>query len=78
MTPDQLRDLIARSTLTQSRAAELAGVKLRTMQQYLAGDRAIPVSASSALCMACIALGAPVGILAPWLHPDVATAFMRR
>ena len=77
MTPDQLRDLIARANITQARAAELAGVRLRTMQQYLAGDRTMPLSASGLLCMSCVALGAPVGMLAPWLHPEVARAMER-
>ena len=77
MTPDQLRDLIQRAGITQARAAELAGVQLRTMQQYLAGDRAMPLSASGLLCMSCVALGAPVGMLAPWMHPDVAQAMER-
>ena len=77
MTPDQLRDLIARANITQARAAELAGVQLRTMQQYLAGDRAMPLSASGLLCVSCVLLGAPVGILEPWMHPEVAAAMGR-
>lgn len=72
MTPEQLRDLIERAGLTQARAAVLAGVKERTMRQYLAGDRAIPLSASGLLCVSCIMLGAPVGALAPWLPPETA------
>lgn len=78
MTPEQLRDLIARAGITQSRAADLAGVQLRTMQQYLAGDRAMPVSASALLCVSLVILGAPVGLLAPWLHADVAASLGMR
>jgi transcriptional regulator with XRE-family HTH domain len=74
MTPEQLRDLIARAGLTQARAANLAGVADRTMRQYLAGDRAMPLSASGLLCLSCITLGSPAGLLAPWLPADVATA----
>ena len=71
MTPDQLRDLIARAGITQARAAELAGVQLRTMQHYLMGDRPIPLSVSGLLCLSCIWLGAPAGMLEPWLPPGV-------
>lgn len=67
MTPQQLRDLRARAGLTQQRAADLAGVALRTMQQYEAGDRQMPLSASGLLCLSCILLGSPAGLLAPWL-----------
>lgn len=72
MTPDQLRDLRTRSGLTLQRAADLAGVALRTMQQYEAGDRAMPVSASALLCVSCILLGAPAGLLGPWLPAETA------
>lgn len=72
MTPDQLRDIIERAGITQARAAELAGVGLRTMQQYLAGDRAMPVSASGLLVVSLALLGAPVGLLAPWVSDEVA------
>lgn len=74
MTPEALRDLIARAGITQARAAELAGVKLRTMQQYLAGDRAMPASASGLLCMSCIAIGGPAGLLAPYLPAETRAA----
>jgi len=74
MTPEQLRDLIERAGITQARAAELAGVKERTLRQYLAGDRAMPLSASGLLCLSLILLGAPAGMLAPWLTEEVATA----
>lgn len=72
MTPGELADLIGRAGITQARAAELAGVKLRTMQQYLAGDRAMPLSASGLLAMSCICLGGPPGMLAPYLPAEVA------
>lgn len=74
MTPEQLRDLLARSQLTQSRAAALAGVGLRTMQQYIAGDRTMPLSASGLLCLSLVTLGAPAALLTPWVHPAVAEA----
>jgi len=72
MTPAELRDLIERAGITQARAAELAGVADRTLRQYLAGDRAIPLSASGLLAASCIALGAPAGLLARYLPADVA------
>jgi len=74
MTPDQLRDLIARAGITQERAAALAGVEQRTLERYLAGTRAMPLSASGLLCLSCVTLGAPVGLLAEWLPADVAAA----
>ena len=74
MTPEVLRDIIQRAGITQSRAAELAGVQPRTMRQYLAGDRTMPLSASGLLCLSLIALGGPAGLLSPWLPPDVAKA----
>jgi hypothetical protein len=76
MTPEHLRDLIGRAGLTQDRAAVLAGVKGRIMRQYLSGDRAIPLSASGLLCVSFIMLGAPVGLLSPWLPPET-SALMR-
>lgn len=83
MTPAQLRDLRTRSGLTLQRAADLAGVALRTMQQYEAPatladgsrnsqHRAMPVSASALLCVSCILLGAPAALLAPWLPAETA------
>ena len=78
MTPGELRDLRARAGLTQTRAAELAGVALRTMQQYEAGDRKMPRSASGLLCMSCIVLGAPIGMFAAWLPEAVAAVLDRR
>ena len=72
MTPEELRDLIRRAGITQARAAELAGVQLRTMQQYLAGDRTMPLSASGLLCIACIMLGAPSGLLSIYLPEKLA------
>ncbi len=78
MTPKQLRDLIESTGLTQARAAILAGVKERTMRQYLSGDRAMPLSASGLLCVSCIMLGAPVGPLAPWIPHETAALIAGR
>lgn len=72
LTPAELADLRARSGITQSRAAELSGAALRTYQQWEAGDRAMPLSASGLLCVSCIILGLmPVGFLAPWLPGEI-------
>lgn len=76
MTAGQLCDLRQRAGITQTQAAELAGVALRTMQQYEAGDRQIPRSVSGLLCLSCIALGGPAEVLAPWLPPPVAQRLM--
>lgn len=73
MSPAELRDLIERAGITQARAAALAGVAERTMRQYLAGDRAMPLSASGLLCVSCVLLGSPAGLLLPWLPPETAS-----
>ena len=78
MTPHQLRDLLARANMTQAQAASFAGVETRTMERYLAGDRAIPLSVSGLLCLSLVILGAPVGLFAPWLHADLVPKLDRR
>lgn len=78
MTPEALRDLIERAGITQARAAELAGVQLRTMQQYLAGDRTMPLSASGLLAVSCIMLGGPVGLLSRYLPAEVGALVEQR
>ena len=78
MTPEQLRDLISRAGITQERAAALAGVEQRTLERYLAGSRAMPLSASGLLCLSCITLGAPVGLLTAWLPSEVAGVIDQR
>lgn len=78
MTPAQLRDLIARAGITQERAAALAGVETRTLERWIAGTRAMPLSASGLLCVSCIMLGAPVGIVSEWLPDEVAASLGQR
>lgn len=75
MAPAQLRALLADANLTQSRAAELVGVDVRTMERYLAGSRAIPPSVSGLLCLLLIVTGTPALPLVQWLHPDVAVLY---
>ena len=79
MPPEELANLIEHACITTARAAELAGVAHRTMQQYLAGDRAMPRSASGMLCLSCIVLnlvtGDDVDWAAFWLPSDVKEAF---
>lgn len=72
MTPAELRLVIMRAGITQARAAALAGVAERSLRQYLAGDRAIPLSVSGLLSLSLLLLGAPAHQLAPYIHPDVA------
>ena len=55
MTPDDFRAWRQRLGLSQSRAAEALGMKIRQIQKYEAGEAAIPRSISLA-CKA-IALG---------------------
>ena len=71
MTPEELRDLIERADITQTRAADIIGISLRTMQQYIAGDRPIPLSVSRHLCAALIIIGKRMAVR-QWLHPDIA------
>ena len=71
MTPEIMGDIIKRMDITQERAAELSGVALRTMKGYLAGDRKIPRSASGLLAVSCILLGAPAGLLLPYLPASI-------
>lgn len=71
ISPDELRDLIAISGLTQARAAELAGVALRTMEQYLAGNRRMPLSASMLLLTQCVLRGMPAELVRPWLGAEM-------
>ena len=78
MTPTELRDLLARSTLTQQQAADLAGVALPTMKQYLSGLRPMPESAAGLLCLSLAVLGAPPGLMAPWVQPGVIQALETR
>lgn len=44
------------------------------MERYISGDRAMPLSVSSLLCLSLVVLGAPVALLAPWLRADVVSA----
>ncbi len=74
MTSSELRDLIARARITHERAAELASVKLSTMEQYIADERPIPLSVSGLLAMSCIWLGAPAGMLEQYLPPGIGDA----
>ena len=77
MTPEALRDLLERSGITQARAAELAGVEQRTLERWLSGDRAMPRSASGLLCLSCIMLGAPAGMLARYLPAETRSLMER-
>ena len=73
MTPEELRDLIERAGITQTYAADLAGVALRTMQQYLAGKTRIPRSVSGLLVVWLHRRDwLPPSRMGDWLHPDIA------
>jgi transcriptional regulator with XRE-family HTH domain len=78
MAPEHLRDIIERAGITQARAAELAGVAERTMRQYLAGDREMPLSASGLLVVSLVLLGAPAALLQPWIPDAVREQIARR
>jgi transcriptional regulator with XRE-family HTH domain len=83
MTPTQLRSLLARSGITQQQAADLAGVALGTLKQYLRdpeqpGARAMPASASGLLCLSLAILGSPSGLMAPWVRAEVLQALETR
>lgn len=72
MTPERLKNLIEYTGLSQRRAAALAGVQPRTLERWLAGTRAMPLSASGLLCASCVMLGAPAHLVLHWLPPEVA------
>lgn len=79
MTPDQLRDMRARAGLTQQRSADLAGAALRTYQQWEAGDRAMPLSASGLLLLSCNLMGLlPAVMIEPFVSPEVVALINQR
>ena len=59
--------MIEAAGITQARAADLARVSLRTVQQWLGGGTPAPPAAVELLCLAIVAEGLrPPG---PWLVP---------
>lgn len=78
LTPAQLADTLRRAQITQARAAALCGCALRTMQQWLAGDRAMPLSASMLLMAQLVLRGMPAGLARPWLGDGTYAAFMNK
>lgn len=49
MNADDLRALLKRARMTQREAAELCGVTLRTVQNWVSGGSPVPVLAAQAL-----------------------------
>jgi DNA-binding transcriptional regulator YiaG len=45
MSPDDLKDMLARLGFSQSGAARILGVDSRTVRRWIAGDRDIPAPA---------------------------------
>ena len=72
ITPRSLRELLEKANITQARAATLCHASTRSMEQWLAGDRAMPKSATALLVWSMYWLG-EVGAheVQPWLVPDV-------
>lgn len=71
-TPAELRALISAAGITQARAADLARVSLRTVQQWLGGGTPAPPAAVELLCLAIVAEG--LRQAGPWLVPWVSPA----
>lgn len=69
--PAELRALIEAAGITQARAADLARVSLRTVQQWLGGGTPAPPAAVELLCLAIVAEGLrpPGPWLVPWASP---------
>lgn len=72
-TPAELRALIQAAHITQARAADLARVSLRTVQQWLGGGTPAPAAAVELLCLAIVAEGLrpPGPWLVPWVSPSL-------
>jgi len=70
--PAELRALIQAAGITQARAADLARVSLRTVQQWLGGGTPAPPAAVELLCLALVAEG--LRQPGPWLQPWVSPA----
>lgn len=73
MAPAALRQLIDDAAITQPRAAALCHAGLRTMQQWLAGDRRMPAASAELLCIALVVhhLIAPGPWLTQWVRPEI-------
>jgi hypothetical protein len=72
ITPKALRALLERAGITQARAAYLCHARLRSMEQWVAGDRAMPRSAVALLCWSLYALDKlPIYDALMWHHRDV-------
>jgi transcriptional regulator with XRE-family HTH domain len=72
ITPKALRELITRAGITQARAATLCHASTRTMEQWLAGDRAMPKSATALLVWSLYWMGlVNADQVSPWIHPEV-------
>lgn len=78
ISPEELRDLIEAAGITQAEAARRCHASERTMRQWLAGDRAMPLTASEGLALSLMWPGStrlvqPDLMLAErWLRPQFA------
>jgi DNA-binding XRE family transcriptional regulator len=72
ITPNNLRELLAKAGVTQARAAHLCHSSTRSIEQWIAGDRAMPRSATAMLIWSLYFLGkATMEDVRPWLREDV-------
>lgn len=78
IAPHELRALIERAGISQAEAARRCHAKLRTMQQWLAGDRAMPLTASETLALSLMWPGESrvvqpdLRLVERWLRPQFA------
>jgi hypothetical protein len=72
ITPESLHSLLKKAGITQAFAAYLCHSSRRSMEQWLAGDRAMPRSATALLCWSLYTLDKlPVYDVLTWHHREV-------
>jgi hypothetical protein len=72
ITPPALYSMIAKADITQARAAYLCHASTRSMEQWLAGDKGMPRSATALLAWSLYWLGLLAAEdVRPWLRDDV-------
>ena len=78
ISPEELRDLIESACITQAEAARRCHASDRTMRQWLAGDRTMPLAASETLALSLMWPGATrrvvpsLSLVERWLRPQFA------
>jgi hypothetical protein len=72
ITPAALYAMLAKADITQARAAHICHAGLRSMEQWLAGDKGMPRSATALLAWSLYWLGLlEAQDVRPWIRADV-------